>query len=431
MNNIQKTYELGQSIWVDFIRRSFITSGELGKLIDMGVTGITSNPTIFEKAITGSSDYDRPLAILMKEGFSSWEIYDELTREDIGMAADLLRPVYDRTGGDDGYVSLEVSPELAHDTEGTVREGMRLFTSLGRPNIMIKVPATAEGTSAIEQLILKGVNVNVTLIFSLQQYRDAAQAYIVGLKKRAAEGRPIDTIASVASFFVSRVDTAVDQLLNDAGNMDLKGHTAIANAKIAYAEFTEIFSGSDWERLVLSGARLQRPLWASTSSKNPAYPDTAYVDGLIGRHTVNTVPMETLQAFLDHGTPSAVLTHAIDEAAVHMERLADTGISIEQITAELLKKGVNSFADSFDSLIEGIGRKTASLKSCRSTFSVNAAEYQDTVDKTLEGLREHHVMARLWDHDHTLWKDVPPGDFKPPRLAEQLRRYEECLQPDP
>ncbi|MDF1526352.1 MAG: bifunctional transaldolase/phosoglucose isomerase [bacterium] len=407
MNNIQKTYELGQSIWVDFIRRSFITSGELGKLIDLGVTGITSNPTIFEKAITGSTDYDRSLAILMNEGCSSWEIYDELTREDIGMAADLFRPVYDRTEGHDGYVSLEVSPELAHDTEGTVREGMRLFTSLGRPNIMIKVPATAEGISAIEQLILKGVNVNVTLIFSLQQYRDAAQAYIVGLKKRSAEGRPIDSIASVASFFVSRVDTAVDQLLHNAGNANLKGRTAIANAKLAYTEFTEIFSEPDWDRLFLSGARLQRPLWASTSSKNPAYPDTVYVDALIGRHTVNTVPMETLQAFLDHGTSSAALSDAIDEAAVHMERLADTGISIEQITAELLKKGVKSFADSFDSLIEGIGKKAASLRSVRSAFSVNAAAYQDTVDKTLEGLREHQVIDRLWNHDHTLWKDVP------------------------
>ncbi|MCJ7499440.1 bifunctional transaldolase/phosoglucose isomerase [bacterium] len=407
MNNIQKTYELGQSIWVDFIRRSFITSGELGKLIDLGVTGITSNPTIFEKAITGSTDYDRSLAILMSEGCSLWEIYDELTREDIGMAADLLRPVYDRTEGDDGYVSLEVSPKLAHDTEGTVREGMRLFTSLGRPNIMIKVPATSEGISAIEQLILKGVNVNVTLIFSLQQYRDAAQAYIVGLKKRAAEGRPIDTIASVASFFVSRVDTAVDQLIHDAGNMDLKGHTAIANAKIAYAEFTEIFSGNDWERLLLSGARLQRPLWASTSSKNPAYPDTVYVDGLIGRHTVNTMPMETLQAFLDHGTPAAVLSEAMGEVSLHMERLDGIGIDIEKVTADLLKKGVKSFADSFDSLIEGIGKKATSLKSGRSAFSVNAAGYRDTVDKTLEALQEHHVMARLWDHDHTLWKDVP------------------------
>ncbi|MCK5352066.1 transaldolase, partial [bacterium] len=304
MNYIKKTYDLGQAIWLDYIRRSFITSGELGELLDLGVVGMTSNPTIFEKAITGSSDYDSSLAVLMNEGRSSWEIYDELTREDVGMAADLLRPVYDRTEGEDGYVSLEVSPELAHDTDGTVREGMRLFTSLGRPNILIKVPATAEGIPAIEQLILKGVNVNVTLIFSLQQYRDAAQAYIVGLKKRAAEGRPIDSIASVASFFVSRVDTAVDQLLHNAGHMEFQGHTAIANAKLAYAEFTEIFSGHDWEGLAQVGARLQRPLWASTSSKNPAYPDTLYVDALIGRHTVNTLPMDTLHAFLDHGTPS-------------------------------------------------------------------------------------------------------------------------------
>jgi transaldolase len=252
MNNIQKTYDLGQSIWLDYIRRSFITSGELGELLDLGVVGMTSNPTIFEKAITGSSDYDSSLDDLMKKGRSSWEIYDELTREDVGMAADLLRPVYDRTGGSDGYVSLEVSPDLAHDTEGTVEEGMRLFTSLGRPNIMIKVPATAAGTPAIEKLIHKGVNVNVTLIFSLQQYRAAAQAYIVGLKKRAAEDRPIDATTSVASFFISRVDTAVDQLLHDTGNMDIQGRTAIANAKLAYAEFAKIFSGHDWERLALA-----------------------------------------------------------------------------------------------------------------------------------------------------------------------------------
>ena len=407
MNLIQKTYELGQAIWLDYIRRSFITSGELGELLDLGVVGMTSNPTIFEKAITGSSDYDSSLAVLMNEGRSSWEIYDELTREDVGMAADLLRPVYDRTEGEDGYVSLEVSPELAHDTEGTVREGMRLFTSLGRPNIMIKVPATAEGIPAIEQLILKGVNVNVTLIFSLQQYRDAAQAYIVGLKKRAAEGRPIDTIASVASFFVSRVDTAVDQLLHDAGQMEFQGHTAIANAKLAYAEFIEIFSGHDWEGLAQVGARLQRPLWASTSSKNPVYPDTLYVDALIGRHTVNTLPMDTLHAFLDHGTPSAVLSDAIEEASSHMERLDGIGIDMEKVTGDLLKKGVKSFADSFDSLIDGISLKTARLRSGRSSFSLNIGVYQEAVDSTLQSLREHHVIGRLWDHDHTLWKESP------------------------
>jgi len=407
MNNINKTYDLGQSIWLDYIRRSFITSGELGKLLDLGVVGMTSNPTIFEKAITGSSDYDSSLAVLMNEGRSSWEIYDELTREDVGMAADLLRPVYDRTEGGDGYVSLEVSPALANDTEGTVNEGMRLFTSLNRPNIMIKVPATVAGIPAIEELILKGVNVNVTLIFSLQQYRDAAQAYIVGLKKRAAESRPIDTIASVASFFVSRVDTAVDQLLHESGNMDLQGHTAIAQAKLAYAEFTKIFSGHDWEGLSLAGARLQRPLWASTSSKNPAYPDTLYVDALIGRHTVNTLPMDTLHAFLHHGTPLALLADAMEEASRHMERLDEIGIDIEKITNDLLEKGVKSFADSFDSLIAGISLKTARLRSGRSFFLVNTAKYQDAVDKTLEGLREHQVMDRLWDHDHTLWKESP------------------------
>ncbi len=407
MNSIQKTYDLGQSIWLDYIRRSFITSGELEELLDLGVMGMTSNPTIFEKAITGSSDYDSSLAVLMDKGRTSWEIYDELTREDVGMAADLLRPVYDRTGGGDGYVSLEVSPALAHDTDGTVKEGMRLFTILGRPNVMIKVPATAAGIPAIEELIYKGVNVNVTLIFSLQQYREAAQAYIAGLKKRAAEDRPMGSIASVASFFVSRVDTAVDQLLHDAGNKDLQGRTAISNAKLAYAEFTRIFSGQGWEDLALAGARLQRPLWASTSSKNPAYPDTVYVDALIGRHTVNTLPMDTLHAFLDHGTPSAVLSDTIEEAAQHMERLEGIGIDIGKVTDDLLGKGVESFAGSFDSLIDGISRKTASLRSGGSSFSVNTGGYRDTVDRTLEDLRKHNVMSRLWDHDHTLWKDSP------------------------
>lgn len=407
MNNIQKTFDLGQSIWIDYIRRSFITSGELSQLIDTGITGMTSNPTIFEKAITGSSDYDSSLAVLVDEGRSTMEIYDLLTTEDVGMAADLLRPVYERTGGGDGYVSLEVNPDLAHDTEGTVREGMRLFTSLGRPNIMIKVPATAEGIPAIEQLIQKGVNINVTLIFSLQQYRDAAQAYIVGLKKRTAEGRPIDTIASVASFFVSRVDTVVDQLLHEMGGMDLAGQTAIANAKLAYAEFTRIFSGHDWDGLVMEGARPQRPLWASTSSKNPAYPDTIYVDGLIGPYTVNTLPMETLHAFLDHGTPSVALSGSMEEAARHMDRLEEIGIDLDNVTGDLLDKGVRSFADSFNSLIEGITHKTANLRSGRSSFSFSAAGYNDLLEKTLARLKDQHVVGRLWDHDHTLWKKDP------------------------
>jgi len=407
MNTIRQTYNLGQAIWLDYIRRSFITSGDLSQLLEMGVMGITSNPTIFEKAITGSADYDRSLAHLMDEGLSSWEIYDSLTREDVGMAADLLRPVYDGTEGVDGYVSLEVSPELAHDTQGTVREGMRLFNSVDRPNIMIKVPATEEGIPAIEQLIEKGVNVNVTLIFSLQQYRDAAQAYILGLKRRKAEGRPVDTIASVASFFISRVDTAVDQLLHERGNTDLQGRTAIANAKLAYVEFTRIFSGRDWQTLSKAGAQLQRPLWASTSSKNPAYPDTVYVDALIGRHTVNTVPMETLAAFLDHGTTLHALTENVEDAARHMERLEKTGVDMEKVTRELLEKGVQSFADSFIAVIGGIGRKTDSLGSGRHLFSVQTAGYGAPVEKALGDLREKQVMGRLWEHDYTLWKDDP------------------------
>ncbi len=407
MNNIQIASELGQSLWLDYIRRSFITSGELSEIIDMGITGMTSNPTIFQKAITGSSDYDSSLVTLMEEGHSPWEIYDELTREDIAMAADLLMPVYENTAGRDGYVSLEVSPDLAHDTEGTVREGVRLFTSLNRPNIMIKVPATAEGIPAIEQLILRGVNVNVTLIFSIQQYRAAAQSYIEGIRKRSAEGRSVDTIASVASFFVSRLDTAVDHLLHDSGNSELKGQAAIANVKLAYGDFGRIFAGRDWKRLEQSGARLQRPLWASTSTKNPAYPDTLYVDSLIGRNTVNTLPMETLHSFLDHGKPSLSLAENLEQASLHMERIADIGIDIDRVTRDLLEQGVKSFADSFISLINGIRQKTESLGSGRTSFLVHTAGYGDIVDKTLKNLKEHHVMGRLWDHDYTLWKDDP------------------------
>ncbi len=369
MNTIQQAYQLGQSVWLDFIRRSFLTSGEMGKLILEGVAGMTSNPTIFEKAITGSTDYDRPLEDLAGKGLSPFQIYDALTLEDIGLAADLLRPVYEKTGGKDGYVSLEVNPHLAHDTEGTVAEGLRLFSTLTRPNVMIKVPATAEGIPAIEELTLQGVNVNVTLIFSLQQYRDAAQAYLVGIKKRAARGQPVDTLASVASVFVSRIDTSTDPILTERGLRDLVGQTAIANARLIYAHFTEIFSGHDWDGLSARGGRPQRPLWASTSTKNPSYPDTIYVDNLIGPRTVNTLPLETLRAFLDHGTAAAVLGGGLEGAVRHMKRLEESRIDMETITRDLLGKGVASFTDSFDSLLEGIGRKTRHLRSSIPTMS--------------------------------------------------------------
>ncbi len=440
MNNIQRTHKLGQSIWIDYIRRSFITSGELERLIKLGVTGVTSNPSIFEKAITGSSDYDRALSALVDAGRSAAQAYDALTVEDIGMTADLLRPIYERTGGADGYVSLEGNPELASDIEGTVSEGARLFDRLARPNVMIKVPATPEGFLAIEELTRRGVNVNVTLIFSLQQYRDAAQAYIVGLKKRSADGRSINTMASVASFFVSRLDTVVDELLQEIGITELQGRTAIANARLAYTEFLGIFSGHDWEYLSSLGGRVQRPLWASTSAKNPAYADTMYVDGLIGAHTVNTLPMDTLHAFLDHGTPAVTLGREVTGATAHMEALARHGIDIDGVTAELLIKGVDAFASSFNSLMNGIRHKGDDLGAGRSVFSWEAEHHKDRVVSALEDLRKNRIMDRIRDHDYTVWKRSPeeisnrlgwlssPGNMPGvvPRITDMVSRVREA-----
>ncbi|MGD8353109.1 MAG: bifunctional transaldolase/phosoglucose isomerase [Pseudomonadota bacterium] len=407
MNNIQKISGLGQSTWLDYIRRSFITSGELDKLIDSGVTGMTSNPSIFEKAITGSADYDGLLKTLTDEGFTTLQIYDELTREDISMAADLLRPVYEKSKGRDGYVSLEVNPHLAHDTQGTVSEGIRLFTTLNRPNVMIKVPATREGIMAVEELTRKGVNVNVTLIFSLGQYRDAAQAYILGLKKRAAENRPVDTIASVASFFVSRLDTDIDRVLDDMGLHELTGRAAVANAKLAYDRFTRIFSGQDWNRMVAAGAHIQRPLWASTSTKNPSYPDTKYVDSLIGPDTVNTMPMETFNAFMDHGSPSLSLSESVEDASRHIRQLQDAGVDLERITGDLLVKGVELFASSYDSLLEGISRKAAKLRAEKTDIYFSAPGFGDQIDRAIAALDNSRVIDRLSAHDHTLWKNDP------------------------
>ncbi|MDF1535264.1 MAG: bifunctional transaldolase/phosoglucose isomerase [bacterium] len=407
MNNIHKARVLGQSIWIDHIRRSFITSGEMGRFIDLGVTGMTSNPTIFEKAITGSSDYDRALSALVGTGLSPELAYDAITVEDVGMAADLLRPVYERTGGGDGYVSLDVDPHLASDTEGTVSEAVRLFNRLARPNIMIKVPATTEGILAVEELTRQGVNVNVTLIFSLQQYRDAAQAYIVGLKKRSAEGRSINTLASVASFFLSRVDSAVDELLQEKGTDELRGRTAIANARLAYADFLGLFAGHDWEQLSYLGGRVQRPLWASTGTKNPAYIDTMYVDHLIGPHTVSALPVDTLQAFLDHGTAAFTLGEDISEAKQHMAAIARHGIDIEAVTDKLLVTGVEAFALSFSSLMTGIRHKVDDLRAGRSVFNWETGPYREKIQSTLEGIRDNRIMDRIRDHDHTVWKESP------------------------
>jgi transaldolase len=367
MTKLDQLADLGQAVWLDFIRRSLITSGRLQTLVDEGLRGMTSNPTIFEQAIAGSDDYDQDLHRLVTGTRAVMEIYEALALDDIRRAADVLRPVYNRTDGIDGYVSLEVSPKLAHDTEGTVAEARHLFAALGRPNVMIKVPATPAGIPAIRTLIGDGVNVNVTLIFSLDQYQAVAEAYISGLEDLAASGGALSQVASVASFFVSRIDAAVDRELEGrAGNaQSLEGKIAIASAKAAYALFREIVAGERWESLAAQGSRVQRPLWASTSTKNPSYPDTLYVDTLIGPYTVNTLPPATLDAFRDHGTVALTLETGVDEARAQLAGLVDLGIDLGAVTQKLQDDGVAAFANSFDSLLSSIGEKSARLRSAR------------------------------------------------------------------
>ncbi len=356
----------GQAIWFDFIQRSLVSSGEMQRLISEGVRGVTSNPTIFEKAVAGSTDYDLAIRALAGDGRSVDEIYEGLVLHDISLTADLFLPVYVQTRGLDGYVSIEVNPALAYDADGTISEAKRLFSLLGRNNVMIKVPATRAGIPTIEALIAQGVNVNVTLLFSVGRYIEAAQAYLAGLEKRLASGGDISAVASVASFFVSRLDTAVDAELQKAGILDLQGRAAIANAKIAYERFKTVFSGDRWERLAGHGARVQRLLWASTGTKNPNYPDTLYVDGLIGPHTVNTLPPATLGAFIDHGKVAPSLDAGIDEAKRHLDRLKSLGIDIDAITARLEDEGVRAFAASFDALMNSILTKRSEVSQpCR------------------------------------------------------------------
>jgi transaldolase/glucose-6-phosphate isomerase len=407
MNRIGELNRLGQAIWYDNIRRSLLESGELQALIDEGVSGVTSNPTIFEKAIAGSEDYDEDLQRLSGEGAAPEDIFWTLAADDMRRTADLLRPAYDRTEGADGYACLEVNPKLAHQTEETVSEARRLFALLDRPNVMIKVPATPAGIPAIEKLISEGINVNVTLMFSLEQYEAVANAYIAGLEKLAASGRDLSRVASVASFFVSRVDTAIDKMLEEVGATDLQGKAAIANAKIAYARFKEIFSGPRWEALAARGARVQRPLWASTGTKNPLYPDTLYVDSLIGRDTVNTLPPATLQAFIDHGTVAPTIEADLNAARELLEQLAKAGVDLDAVTKRLLDEGVAAFADSFDSLIDSITEKREKLQVGWQQFSATLDSYQTLVDRALAEIRDKRILSRIWAHDHTVWQPEP------------------------
>jgi len=366
MNRLQQLIQHGQAVWFDYIRRAFLDQGELQTLVDAGVRGVTSNPAIFEKAIAGSTDYDGDLAALVGEGRSVDEIYEALVLEDIRRAAAVLRPVYDASAGEDGYVSLEVSPTLAHDTYATIAEARRLFSTLSLPNVMIKVPATPAGVPAVEVLIGEGVNVNVTLIFSLAHYEAVAGAYLAGLEARHRAGGDLSRVASVASFFVSRVDTAVDPLLPEVGGGDLAGKVANDNAKIAYARFQQLFGGPRWAPLAAAGARVQRPLWASTGTKNPAYPDTLYVDELIGPHTVNTLPPATLDAFRDHGAVAETLTADLAGSHARLARLAELGIDLGAITQRLQDEGVAAFDQAFTGLLAVIDRRRNALLSARS-----------------------------------------------------------------
>jgi len=372
-NPLQKLEDFGQSPWLDFIRRHLITSGELQRLIDEdGLKGVTSNPAIFDKAIEGSDDYDEAIRALANQNKSVEEIYQNITVEDIQWAADVFYPLYEKVDGKDGYVSLEVNPHLARDTDGTIAEARRLWKTAGRPNIFIKVPATKEGLPAIQQLLSEGINVNVTLLFGLPRYEEVAEAYIAGLEERAKKGEPIARVASVASFFLSRIDVLVDPRLEKmmAGGGDqataaknLHGQVAVASAKMAYHHYKRIFGQDRFKALADKGARPQRVLWASTSTKNPDYSDIKYVEPLIGPNTVNTMPMETLEAYRDHGNPAPRLEEGVDEAAAVLQRLPELGIDLKQVTQQLVEEGIEKFNKPFDSLLNTLDKKRRQVTS--------------------------------------------------------------------
>ena len=413
-NPVQEARRLGQSIWYDNIRRGLFTSGEMSRLIEIGVTGVTSNPTIFEKAVAGSVDYDETLAAMGRASSSVLDTYEALATEDIRATADLLRPVYDSTRGDDGYACLEVSPRLAHDTEGTISEARRLFATLGRLNVMIKVPATPEGVPAIRRLIGDGINVNVTLIFSLEAYRQVRDAYVAGLEDLVSAGGDPTKVASVASFFLSRVDTVVDGILEQRirqGHEELKallGKTAIASGKLAYRAFNTTFADERFAALRRKGARVQRPLWASTGTKNPAYSDLLYVESIIGQDTVNTMPPATLAAFLEHGHATSTLRLGVTEAEQTLEALEAAGISMEEVTDKLLADGVRAFAESFDKLMANIEEKRTRLVAQRRTHPGAKLEaFLPEVEAALADLERREVVGRIWRKDHTVWKPDP------------------------
>jgi transaldolase/glucose-6-phosphate isomerase len=406
----------GQAVWLDFLSRGFLEDGGLTRLVaEDGLSGVTSNPSIFEKAIGETEQYDADVAGA-DEGASVTQIYEALAIKDIRHAADVLRPVYERTDGADGFTSLEVSPYLANDTQGSIAEAKRLWEAVDRENLMIKIPATPAGLPAIRHLIGAGINVNITLLFSQQVYEQVAEAYLGGLERLAIEGRNLSRVASVASFFVSRIDTAVDKLLDRAAANTrdettrrrleaLRGKVAVANAKLAYRRFRQLFSEPRWERLAAKGARVQRVLWASTGTKNPAYSDTLYVDTLIGPDTINTMPTKTIEAFRDHGHPRPTIEEDIGDAERVLAELSDAGISLNEVTADLVTDGVRLFADSFDKLLVAVARKRAKALGPRlnSQKLALADAWQKDADAAAEEWRKAGNMRRLWRKDAGLW----------------------------
>jgi len=354
---------LGQSVWLDYLRRDMIQSGDLAARVAEGLRGMTSNPSIFESAIAGSKDYDAALARPDIRSKSDADAFEAIAVDDVRMAADVFRTVYDSTEGADGFVSIEVRPSLARDTHGSLAEARRLWREVGRPNVMIKIPGTREGWPAIEQALEEGININITLLFSVEHYKAVADAYLNAMEARIAARKPVDRVASVASFFVSRVDTEVDKRLEQLGGAatSLSGQAAIANAKLAYELFGELFSGPRWQKIRDAGARVQRPLWASTSTKNPRYGDVRYLEGLIGPETINTVPPETLQLFEEHGVVRRTLAPRADDARDTMRQIAEAGIDFDDVTRTLEDEGIEKFEVSYRKLLGVIAGKRQTL----------------------------------------------------------------------
>jgi transaldolase/glucose-6-phosphate isomerase len=438
-NGLHRLHDAGQSIWYDNIRRGLLTSGELARYLDdYAVTGVTSNPTIFERAITSSADYDDGIRAAASQASSTEELFFLLALDDIRATADVLRPVYDATGGLDGFVSLEVSPTLAHDAGGTIAAAKDLFARAARPNVMIKVPGTPEGAVAIEELIAAGINVNVTLLFSTEQYQAAAEAWLRGLERRAEAGEPL-AVASVASVFVSRWDTAADRELPD----DLRGTTGLASAHLTYAVYRELLGTERWRALAAAGGSPQRVLWASTGTKDPHLPDTYYVAALAAPDTVDTIPEATLLAFADHGEVGDLLVADRAAAEAELARLSEAGLLLDMIAADLQTQGVDSFADSFGRLLTNLETKAASLREEAHAAPVSAAAASTerlgaltgAVDAAVADLAGRNAMRRAYERDHTLWQEDPTevADrlgwlFSPSQMEQQVPELEQFVK---